>query len=54
MKTKGISIPAGFTTTAATYRLFQDENRLRGPLTELLASLGPKEFTNLPELGTRA
>ena len=48
LKDKGISVPDGFATTAAAYGLFLDENRLREPLTELLASLDTKEFTNLP------
>jgi pyruvate,water dikinase len=51
---QGINVPDGYATTAAAYWLFLDENRLRGPLTELLASLDTKEFTNLPEVGTRA
>ena len=54
LKNKGISVPDGFATTAAAYGLFLDENRLREPLTELLASLDTKEFTNLPEIGRRA
>ena len=51
---QGISVPDGFATTAAAYWLFLDENGLRVPLTELLATLDTKEYTNLPEVGTRA
>ena len=51
---QGISVPNGFATTAAAYWLFLDENGLLVPLTELLATLDTKEFTNLPEVGTRA
>ena len=54
LKDKGISVPDGFATTAAAYGLFLDENRLRETLTELLASLDTKEFTNLPEIDRRA
>ena len=54
LKAQGISVPDGYATTAAAYGLFLDENGLRAPLTELLASLDTKEFANLPEVGRRA
>ena len=54
LSTQGISVPDGFATTAAAYGLFLDENGLRAPLTELLASLDTQEFANLPEVGARA
>ena len=51
---QGVSVPDGYATTAAAYWLFLDENGLRGPLTELLATLDSEEYTNLPEVGARA
>ena len=50
----GINVPNGFASTAAAYWLFMDENHLREPLTALLASLDTREFSNLPEVGSRA
>ncbi|MFD2787169.1 phosphoenolpyruvate synthase [Hymenobacter rubripertinctus] len=54
LRDQGISVPDGFATTAAAYWLFLDENGLRTPLTELLATLDTKNFTNLPDVGARA
>ncbi|UOQ96496.1 phosphoenolpyruvate synthase [Hymenobacter sp. 5317J-9] len=51
---QGINVPNGFATTAEAYNLFLDENRLREPLTALLAGLDTREFSNLAEVGARA
>ncbi|GAA4385796.1 phosphoenolpyruvate synthase [Hymenobacter koreensis] len=51
---KGINVPDGFASTADAYWLFLDENQLRQPLTELLATLDEQEFSNLPAVGAQA
>lgn len=51
---KGISVPEGFATTAAAFRLFLNENNLEYQLHNLLASLNTKEFSNLAEVGKSA
>lgn len=51
---QGILVPDGFAVTAEAYHLFLEENKLRGPLTELLGGLDRKDFSNLDAIGAQA
>ncbi|MBF9237752.1 phosphoenolpyruvate synthase [Hymenobacter sp. BT683] len=54
LNANGINVPDGFATTASAYWRFLDENRLREPLTTLLATVDAQEFSNLQEVGAQA
>ncbi|MDB5273225.1 MAG: phosphoenolpyruvate synthase [Chitinophagaceae bacterium] len=50
---KGINIPDGFATTAFAYKDFLKTNQLEKPITDLLAQLNTKDFSNLKEIGAK-
>lgn len=51
---KGIRVPDGFATTSAAYWQFVNDNHLREPLQEILATLDTARFINLREVGSTA
>lgn len=54
LQTEGICVPDGFATTAYAFWTFLDENKLREPLQQLLASLDRTTYVNLHETGEKA
>jgi pyruvate, water dikinase len=49
-----VAVPGGFAVTADAFWLFIDKNRLRDKLTELMANLDTKEYSNLAYIGKQA
>ncbi len=47
----GVKVPLGFATTASAYHLLLDENRLRGPIAELLNALDISDVQDLQKRG---
>jgi pyruvate, water dikinase len=54
LQTEGIRVPDGFATTASAFWAFLDENKLRDPLRQLLATLDRTAYANLHEIGAKA
>ena len=51
---KGVLVPAGFTTTAKAYWDFLDQNNIRQDLDDILKLLKTSDFSNLNEVGEKA
>ncbi|MCA9019220.1 MAG: phosphoenolpyruvate synthase, partial [Planctomycetaceae bacterium] len=51
LSSKGISVPNGFATTAAAYRLFMSETGLDQQIREVLADLDTADILNLQQHG---
>lgn len=53
LNSKGISVPNGFATTAAAYRLFMSETGLDQQIREILRDLDTSDISNLQEHGLK-
>ena len=54
LRDAGLNVPDGFAVTAAGYWLFLDHNELKSRLSDLMAGLDKKTFSNLKEIGNKA
>jgi pyruvate,water dikinase len=54
LSSKGILVPDGFATTAFAFQKFLEENNLKSRLSELMASLDRKNFSNFKDVGSKA
>ena len=54
LHTGGILVPNGFATTADAFWYFLNENNLRRPLEQLLATLNRQTYANLKKIGAGA
>lgn len=51
LSSKNINVPNGFATTAEAFWYFLDHNNLRNTISETLARLDKKAYSNLPDIG---
>lgn len=53
LSSKGVRVPDGFALTSRAYWEFLDANDIRGSLSEALAALDTKQFSNLTDVGKK-
>jgi pyruvate, water dikinase len=51
---KGVNVPNGFAVTVAAFEYFITANKLKQPLSDLMADLNKETFANLREIGEKA